>query len=230
MGAVGEERELGGGVGVRRSVTGTPMKTGAGNCAACHTPPQFTDFAFHNTGAAQDDFDALNGAGAFMRLDVPSLAARNADFDTWLPPTEKHPHAEGPFLALPGLGPPPPTDLGLWNAYGNPDRPEPQRVLERLLNPEEGGAKKFSRDDVLARTIGRFKTTTLRDLGQSGPYLHTGRFRTLAEVLRFYDRVTDLAREGKLRNAPEEFAGVKLSADDLLALEAFLRALNEDYE
>ena len=215
---------------VTTSATGKPLKTGAGNCAACHVPPQFTDFAFHNTGAAQDDFDALNGAGAFMRLDVPSLAARNADFDTWLPPTEKHPHADGRFLALPGLGPPPPTDLGLWNVYGNPDLPEPQRVLERLLNPGEGGAKKFSRDDVLARTIGRFKTTTLRDLGQSGPYLHTGRFRTLAEVLRFYDRVTDLAREGKLRNAPEEFAGVKLSADDLLALEAFLRALNEDYE
>ena len=42
--------------------------------------------------------------------------------------------------------------------------------------------------------------------------------------------MTDLVRDGKLRNAPEEFAGVKLSADDLLALEAFLRALNEDYE
>jgi hypothetical protein len=44
-------------------------------------------------------------------------------------------------------------------------------------------------------------------------------------VLRFCDRVADLAREGKLRNAPEEVAGVKLSADDLVALEVFLRAL-----
>jgi hypothetical protein len=49
-------------------------------------------------------------------------------------------------------------------------------------------------------------------------------------VLRFCDRVADLAREGKLRNAPEEVAGVKLSADDLVALEVFLRALNENYE
>lgn len=49
-------------------------------------------------------------------------------------------------------------------------------------------------------------------------------------MLRFCDRVADLAREGKLRNAPEEVAGVKLSADDLVALEVFLRALNENYE
>jgi hypothetical protein len=33
-----------------------------------------------------------------------------------------------------------------------------------------------------------------------------------------------------LRNAPEEFAGVRLGAEDLAALAAFLRSLNEDYE
>lgn len=199
---------------------------GAGNCAACHTPPHFTDFAFHNTGAAQDDFDALNGAGEFARLEVPTLAVRNGDFEKWLPPTEKHPLAKGPFLALPGLGPPPPTDLGLWNIYRNPDRPAPQGAIERLLNPE----KTYTREQVLARSLARFKTTALRDLGQTGPYLHTGRFKNLEEVLRFYQRMTDLARDGKLRNAPEEFAGVRLGAEDLAALAAFLRSLNEDYE
>ncbi len=209
------------------SAGGSKAKTaGAGNCAACHTPPHFTDFAFHNTGAAQDDFDALNGVGEFARLDVPTLAVRNGDFDTWLPPTEKHPQAKGPFLALPGLGPPPPTDLGLWNIYRNPDRPAPQGAIERMLNPE----KSYTREQVLARSLARFKTTGLRDLGQTGPYLHTGRFKNLEEVLRFYQRMTDLARDGKLRNAPEEFAGVRLGADDLAALGAFLRSLNEDYE
>lgn len=197
-----------------------------GNCAACHTPPHFTDFSFHNTGAAQDDFDALNGPGEFAQLKVPALAVRNAEYNAYLPPTAKHPRAKGPFLALPGLGPPPPTDLGLWNVYRNPDMPGPQPALERIFNPD----KKLSRDEALARAIARFKTTGLRDLGQSGPYLHTGRFRTLEEVLRFYQRMTALAGEGKLRNAPEEFTGVKLAADDLPALGAFLRSLNEDYE
>lgn len=211
---------------LREPARGEAKVTSVGNCAACHTPPHFTDFAFHNTGAAQDDFDALNGAGAFARLAVPKLAVRNVEFDTWLPPTEAHPKAKGPFLALPGLGPPPPTDLGLWNVYRNPDLPAPQAAIERLLNPE----KKYGREEVLTRALARFKTTGLRDLGQTGPYLHTGRFKTLDEVLRFYQRVTELAREGKLRNAPEEFAGVRLDAADVAALAAFLRALNEDYE
>lgn len=204
-------------------------KAGVGNCAACHTPPHFTDFAFHNTGAAQDDFDALNGVGAFARLKVPALVVRNADFDSFLPPTEKHPKAKGPFLALPGIGPPPPTDLGLWNVYRNPDLPASQGTIERLLNAEAAG-KKLSRDELLVRSLARFKTTALRDLGQSGPYLHTGRFKTLEDVLRFYQRVTELAQEGKLRNAPEEFAGVRLEEGDVVALDAFLRSLNEDYE
>ncbi len=201
-------------------------RSAVGNCAACHTPPHFTDFGFHNTGAAQDDFDALNGAGAFARLKVPALNVRNADYNAYLPATTKHPRAKGPFLALPGLGPPPPTDLGLWNVYRNPDMPAPQPALEKLLNP----TGKLSRDIALEQSIARFKTTGLRDLGQSGPYLHTGRFRTLEEVLMFYQRMTALARDGKLRNAPEEFTGVRLEAEDVKALAAFLRALNEDYQ
>src|SRR5262249_41351011 len=30
---------------------------GAGNCVACHVPPLFTDFAFHNIGISQADYD-----------------------------------------------------------------------------------------------------------------------------------------------------------------------------
>lgn len=200
--------------------------SGVGNCAACHTPPHFTDFSFHNTGAAQDDFDALNGAGEFAALKVPALTVRNADYNAYLPPTPKHPRAKGPFLALPGLGPPPPTDLGVWNVYRNPDLPGPQAALEKLLNP----SGVLSRDEVLARSVARFKTTGLRDLGQTGPYLHTGRFRTLDEVLLFYQRMMKLTRDDKLRNPPEEFNGTRLDAEDLKALGAFLRALNEDYQ
>jgi hypothetical protein len=45
---------------------------GAGNCVACHTPPTFTDFEFHNTGATQEECDAIHGVDAFAALDVPS--------------------------------------------------------------------------------------------------------------------------------------------------------------
>lgn len=199
---------------------------GAGNCAACHVPPHFTDFAFHNTGATQEDFDALNGAGRFLQMFVPTRAERDTDYDAWLPPTAQHPKARGPFLSTPMPVPPPHTDLGLWNVCGNPDMPGPQAAVERLLNPQG----RLTSEEVLGAALARFKTPGLRDLGQTGPYLHTGRFETLDEVVRLYERTSALARAGKLRNAPLEFSGMRIGPGDVAALVAFLRALNEDYD
>ena len=53
----------------------------AGNCAACHQAPNFSDFSFHNTGVSQEEYDGVHGAGAFMNLQVPSLASRSANYD-----------------------------------------------------------------------------------------------------------------------------------------------------
>ncbi len=33
----------------------------AGNCAACHQAPDFTDYQFHNTGVAQEEYDPAMG-------------------------------------------------------------------------------------------------------------------------------------------------------------------------
>jgi len=35
---------------------------------------------------------------------------------------------------------------------------------------------------------GKFKTPTLRDVTKTGPYMHDGRFKTLEEVVDFYDK------------------------------------------
>ncbi len=37
----------------------------AGNCAACHQAPDFSDFVFHNSGVSQAEYDAANGSGRF---------------------------------------------------------------------------------------------------------------------------------------------------------------------
>ncbi|MEZ0229340.1 MAG: hypothetical protein ACAI25_11995, partial [Planctomycetota bacterium] len=34
------------------------------SCILCHAPPDFTDFGFHNMGVAQEEYDAVHGAGA----------------------------------------------------------------------------------------------------------------------------------------------------------------------
>ena len=200
---------------------------GIGNCITCHTAPDFTDFGFHNTGVAQEEYDALHGSGAFAKLDVPDLAARNAAHDRWLPPTGKHPRARGPFLDIPAADKPGRTDLGLWNVFANPDQPRAQPALRRLLN---GDARPQPDEILLSRTIALFKTPSLRGLAFSGPYLHNGSKDTLEEVIEFYIRMSRLARDGKVRNAAPELSGILLKEEDIAPLAAFLRALNEDYE
>jgi hypothetical protein len=104
-----------------------------GNCIACHTPPAFTDFLFHNTGAAQQEYDAIFGAGAFGNLAVPGLNERQTNYDAYLPPTTIHPKATGVFELPPVAGNPGQVDLGLWNVFANPDFPSPQSELQQIL-------------------------------------------------------------------------------------------------
>jgi cytochrome c peroxidase len=67
---------------------------------------------------------------------------------------------------------------------------------------------------------GAFKTPTLRDLVLTAPYMHDGSFATLEEVVDFYS-------EGGRRapNLDAEIRARRFSADEKLALVAFLRAL-----
>lgn len=200
---------------------------GIGNCVACHVAPDFTDFSFHNTGAAQEEYDSIHGTGAFALLEIPDLKTRNAKPEDWLPPSPQRPRAKGPFLDIPSADKPGRTDLGLWNVFANPDQPLAQASLRRLLNENQRPAP----DEVLLpKTIGLFKTPSLRGLAFSGPYLHTGRKDTLEEVVEFYIRMSGQARAGKLRAASPEMSGIFLKQEDVAPLAAFLRSLNEDYE
>ncbi len=198
-----------------------------GNCLVCHPAPSFTDFGFHNTGAAQAEYDAVHGPGAFVDLFVPDLAARRGNFDAYLPPTPAHPNASGPFLDIPSRDRPGRTDLGLWNVFANPDMLAPQAAIKQILCARLPSCRKA---DVLPKTIALFKTPGLRDLGHSGPYLHTGQADTIEDVLRQYVRFSELARDGGMRNASPPLRGMALTERDVEALAAFLRSLNEDYE
>ena len=230
-----------------------------GNCIACHAAPNFTDFRFHNTGTAQAEFDRIHGRGAFVRLDIPGLQERNAHHDTYLPATAQHPNAAESFRAVPSVDAPTHTDLGLWNIFANPDFPKPQTRLRSLLCEEElqailpglemierflsalvadgddrvldGGFLRPCRPSaLLPKTIARFKTPGLRDLGHSAPYMHTGQFDTLEDIISFYRTASDLARSGDLLNGARELREIALTEADIVPLGAFLKALNEDYQ
>ncbi len=199
----------------------------AGNCASCHAPPNFTDFGFHNNGSSQEEYDAANGAGAFMNLAVPTLAERSANYDAYLPITRNHPNATERFRHAAAAGSPQFADLGLWNVYQNPDIPNPQANLAAVVCAV---ASNCQVDQGLPNTIAQFKTPMLRDLEDSAPYFHNGSKLKFDDVVNFYINSSQLARAGLLRNAPVEFQGMSISAADLPALVAFLQSLTEDYD
>jgi len=199
----------------------------AGNCAACHAAPNFSDFSFHNTGVSQEEYDSVHGAGAFVNLSIPSLGIRSANFDMYLPASANHPKAAEPFRRAADPIHLMYADLGLWNIYKNPDVPNPQASLKSVVC---AAGQDCSVDQGLGNTVAQFKTPILRDLEDSSPYFHNGSNLRLQDVIQFYINSSQLARQGLLRNPPPEFRGMSLSQDDIDALTAFLLSLTEDYD
>lgn len=196
------------------------------NCTTCHTPPDFTDRKFHNNGAAQEEYDSAHGTGSFAKLKIPSYQERSRNHDKFLPATPQHPRATEVFRSPASESEPAAVDLGMWNVFANPDYPDPQPHLRKLLC----GQAKCDPQQVLPRTIALFRTPPLRDLEDSNPFMHTGRFASVEDVLRYYIRFSDLARRGKLRNGAPELSSITLDEEDIKPLAAFLRSLNEDYD
>ncbi len=199
----------------------------AGNCAACHQAPDFSDFLFHNTGVSQTEYDAANGTGAFMKLAIPTNAQRLANFNAYRPASSNHPNATESFRRPAAAGQPQYADLGLWNVYLNPDMPNPQANLASFVCT---AGKDCSADQGLASTVAQFKTPVLRDLADSAPYFHNGSAATFEDVINQYILMSELARSGQMLNPPPEFASMSISTDDMQALVAFLQSLTEDYD
>jgi hypothetical protein len=199
----------------------------AGNCAACHAAPDFTDFKFHNTGVSQAEYDSVHGAGAFMALYIPGLRDRNDAYNAFLPVTAEHPNASERFRRAATAANAEYTDLGMWNVYLNPDMPKPQANLKSVVC---AAGLDCSVDQGLERTIAEFKTPTLRDLEDSQPFFHNGSALTFEDAVGFYIGSSARARAGEMRNSPPEFAAMSISPDDLQALVAFLESLTEDYD
>lgn len=63
------------------------------------------------------------------------------------------------------------------------------KSLDRLLLTEDQKSE-LGRFNVtrVVEDIGRFKTPTLRNIALTGPYMHDGSIKTLAEVVEYYDK------------------------------------------
>jgi hypothetical protein len=215
--------------------TPSPAEIGAGgigSCAACHALPDFTDHLMHNSGISQTEYDAVHGSGTFMHLAVPNLAQRSADPDAYLPATPQHPTAQEVFRMAPVASDAQKADLGVWNIFANADFSDREASLRKFLCAVSTGTFatcSLSDDQLLSTALAVFKTRTVRDMGQSGPFMHNGQFDTLQDVLKFYEKAGAQARAGQLRNADPRMQAIALTDANLADLAAFLNSLNEDY-
>lgn len=76
---------------------------------------------------------------------------------------------------------------------------------------------------------GQFRIPTLRNIALTGPYMHDGRFKTLEEVIDFYDSGVKLhpSLDKKLIGPDGEPLRLNLSALEKKALVAFLESLTD---
>jgi cytochrome c peroxidase len=172
-----------------------------GNCVSCHVPPHFSDFNFHNTGVTQIEFDAMHGEGSFMVMEIPADPAL-ADDDR--------------FKKYPSVGIKQNVDLGHWNFADKDSSP---------LFIEGDSQRSFYR-----RTIATFKTPTLRHLGSTSPFTHSGESPFLHDVLDKKAYAAFLSRLAQMRNPDTEIANIFINENDYGALFAFLNALNDAEE
>lgn len=75
---------------------------------------------------------------------------------------------------------------------------------------------------VKANHLGEFKTPTLRNVAQTAPYMHDGRFATLREVLDFY---SELPGQPTFGHREETLKPGQFTDGEKADIEAFLRTL-----
>ena len=96
-------------------------------------------------------------------------------------------------------------------------------------NGSDGAFKDLGREQVTGKASdrGKFAVPSLRNIALTAPYMHDGRFRTLAEVIEHYSTgvVRSATLDPNLAKHPD--GGVPLMAADKRALVAFLKTLTD---
>ncbi len=82
----------------------------------------------------------------------------------------------------------------------------------------------FTKDST---DIGKFKVPGLRNIAITGPYMHNGMFKTLAEVIDYYDTPTAFVK-GSLNSDSLLLKPLELSKDEKSDLLEFLKTLTDD--
>jgi cytochrome c peroxidase len=120
-----------------------------------------------------------------------------------------------------------------YDNLGVPPNPEnPFYLLEPRLNPHGFAFVDLGLGAVVKdpRQNGKFRVPTLRNVAVTPPYMHNGVFKTLFQVLAFYN-TRDVARwpapEVGLNVNEDELGNLRLTNQELEDVVAFLRTLTD---
>lgn len=106
--------------------------------------------------------------------------------------------------------------------------------FEVLGVPADTGFQKLSADqgrfiiNPSGETDHAFRTSTVRNVEYTGPYMHNGVFKTLDQVIDFYDAGGGIGKKLQVSNQTLSSDSLKLSVDEKRQLKAFMHSLNEN--
>ncbi|PBI85744.1 Cytochrome c551 peroxidase precursor [Flavobacterium sp. ACN2] len=104
---------------------------------------------------------------------------------------------------------------------------------EVIGTPQDASGKKLSVDqgrylyNKMPQLVGAFKTPTVRNAAVTAPYMHNGVFKTLEEVVSFYNKGGGIGLGYEVENQTLPFDKLNLTVKEEKALVAFMKILTD---
>lgn len=104
---------------------------------------------------------------------------------------------------------------------------------EVIGTPQDASGKKLSVDqgrylyNKMPQLVGAFKTPTVRNAAVTAPYMHNGVFKTLEEVVSFYNKGGGIGLGYEVENQTLPFDKLNLNVKEEKALVAFMKILTD---
>lgn len=173
-------------------------------CADCHSGPEFTSASVNNIANLRVEPMAFGREGRFVYdAGFYNIGVRPTLEDISIGDTDPfgYPFSEARLLST--FGP---------NVY--------RRVVGHPAPMPING-------DEVVISEGLYKTPTLRNVEMTAPYFHNGGFRTLNEVIDFYNRGGDFHQQN-VKDVHPSMVPLGLTSSEKNALVAFLKALTDE--